>query len=262
METEVALGELIEIVEARIPANLNSPKYARAEGRIERIVRQYFEALEDYLSDEQWANAYYRHVESATSDMEDFLDPILRTLSVRLRADLVGELTDVYLSGSAEMIVWGKTAGGKAIAYEGPPVQQAIAYAERHGAQLVTRMDEETKRRLAKVVSDGIQNKRGIDGIARDLRGTFDDMSRYRSKLIAKTETADALGQAFEDRGKELGITHKEWVTVGDDRVSDGCAENEAAGVIPFNQPFPSGDMRPPRFPGCRCASAPSMGTA
>jgi SPP1 gp7 family putative phage head morphogenesis protein len=79
-----------------------------------------------------------------------------------------------------------------------------------------------------------------------------------RASLIARTETADALGQSFEDRGKEMGIEGKEWITAGDDKVSDGCKENGAVGVIPFDNAFPSGDQRPPRFPGCRCACAPA----
>ena len=260
--TLVALNELIEQVEAQIPANPKAPKYIRAARRIERIMQRYFKTLEDALSDEQWANLYYRHVTEATpiKDIDDFLDPLLRTISERLEAELVGELTDIYLSGSAEMTTWGQTVGGRPIAFEGPPIEDAINYAQKHGARLVTNMNDETKRRLGKVVSDGIKNKRGIDGIARDLRGTFDDMSRHRSKLIARTETADALSNAALDRGKDMGITHKEWITVGDSAVSDECAGNEAQGVIKMNQVFSSGAMAPPEHPNCRCALAPSMG--
>jgi hypothetical protein len=45
----------------------------------------------------------------------------------------------------------------------------------------------------------------------------------------------------------------KRWLTVGDDRVSDGCKDNQRAGWIALNDAFPSGDDRPLRFPGCRC---------
>lgn len=81
---------------------------------------------------------------------------------------------------------------------------------------------------------------------------------RDRAELIAVTE----IGQAFIDGqvdqverllqgGAEI---EKFWLTVGDDRVSDGCEENEQAGWIPFAQNFPSGHRAPLRFPGCRCA--------
>lgn len=189
---------------------------------------------------------------TAERETNEILDPILRTFRRTLQLTLEAQLVDTYISGSAQMTEW----GGRP--YEGPPIRQAIDYAQSRGAQLVTQMDDVTRDRLARVVSEGIENRRGVPGIARDLRQEFGDMTRYRSQLIAKNETADALGQAFEDRGKDLGITGKEWVTVGDDRVSDGCIGNAATGVIPFDQPFPSGHMRPPRFPGCRCAAAPA----
>lgn len=170
-----------------------------------------------------------------------------------------GYIATIYLSGSAEMITWGKTKAGIPIAYEGPPIQQAIDYAEKSCAKLVTRMDEETKSRLAKVISDGIKNKRGIDGLARDIRNDFADMTKLRSQTIARTETANALGQSFIDRGKDMGVNGKQWITVGDDKVNQEiCAPNEAQGIIPFDQPFQSGHMAPPGHVNCRCAAAPA----
>jgi len=53
----------------------------------------------------------------------------------------------------------------------------------------------------------------------------------------------DAVGLGME----------KYWSTMRDDRVSDGCIENEDAGWIDLAKNFPSGHVRPLRFPGCRC---------
>jgi len=191
-------------------------------------------------------------------DIENILDPILATFSETLESTIGGQISETYISGQAEMITWGKTKGGVPIAYEGPPISQAVDWAGKHSATLVKGLDEETKKRLAHTISQGIKNKSGIPKLSRDIKAQFADMSKYRSELIAKNETAEALGQAFEDNGTAMGIDGKEWVTAGDDLVSDGCEENEAAGVIPFNEPFPSGHMRPPRFPGCRCTAAPA----
>jgi SPP1 gp7 family putative phage head morphogenesis protein len=197
-------------------------------------------------------------------DVGGVLDPILNVLNTKLKVRMVGHLTTIYVSGSAEMMDWG------GLPFEGIPSPEAISWAEKHAAKLVTQMDEETKNRLAQVISDGIANKRGPGGLATDIKRELGWMGRgrpseikgltmqSRASLIANTETSNALGQAFEDNGKEMGIDGKEWVTAGDDKVSDGCRENEAAGVIPFDQAFPSGHMTPPRFPGCRCACAPA----
>lgn len=196
--------------------------------------------------------------ESLGSETGAVLDPMLATLKGKLQAKLVGQLATIYFSGSAEMITWGKTKGGVPIAYEGPPMSQAVDWAEKEGARLVTQMDEETKRRLAQVVSDGIKNKRGVPGLSRDLRKSFSNMSRYRSQLIARTETANALSEASLDRMKDMGIEGKEWVTVGDALVSPECQGNEAEGVIPRGQMFSGGVMAPPQHPNCRCALAPA----
>ena len=202
--------------------------------------------------------------------IKDILDPLLATFSHTLEAELTGELADTYMSGSAEMMTWGHTQAGIPIAFEGPPMEQAIKWAEKHCATLVTRMDEETKSQLAKVISDGIANKRGPGGLATDIKRELGWMGRGkpsaikgltqqgRAYMIARTETASALSQASLDAMNDMGIEGKEWVTVGDDMVSEECEGNEAEGVIPVNQAFSGGVMAPPQHPNCRCVIAPA----
>ena len=255
------LDEIIEIAEAKIPANPRKPKHQRMEKRIAAILRDYFKALQAAIPEAKLARLYRQHVEAISPRAaDDFLDPILKILGQKFKAKIAGEIADIYLSGSAEMITWGKTRGGIPIAYEGPPVKQAIAFSKKQGAELVTRMDVETKRRLGRVVADGINKKRGVDGIARTIRTTFADMTKYRSQLIARTETNFALSQAFIDRSKDMKVTHKEWITIGDSEVSEECLANEAAGVIKIDRIFPGGVLAPPQHPNCRCSLAPSMG--
>ena len=192
-------------------------------------------------------------------DVENILDPMLASFSKTLEADISGQLAEVYLSGQAEMITWGKTKAGVPIAYEGPPIQGAIDWAGKHSATLVTQMAEETQRRLALTVANGIKQKRGIPGLARDIRNTFGDMTKYRSELIARTETANALSQASLDTMADMEIDGKEWVTSGSTfSQEDECGENEAQGVIPVGQAFSSGHHAPPAHPDCECVVAPA----
>ena len=193
------------------------------------------------------------------SDLDDALEPIVRVLAASLTTTMEGHLVTAYIEGDRELMTWGMTKSGIPIAYEGPPVEKAIKWAKKHGAQLVTKMDDETKRRLAQTVGDAIKNKRGIPGLARDIKNEFADMSRYRSQLIARTETANALSQASLDNMKDMGIEGKEWVTAGDDRVSPECRSNEGQGVIARDKAFSSGAMAPPQHPACRCALAPAI---
>ena len=191
------------------------------------------------------------------SDINDFLDPILRTFSDELQIKIQGYLAAAYIKGSAQMLEWGRTkTTDNPIYYEGPPMQDAINYARKHTATLIKGLNEETANRMRTTIENAIKEKRGIDGLARDIRKGFDDMSRVRSETIARTETADALEQSFMDRSKDMGVTGKEWVVTEPCEI---CQANGDAGVIPINDIFPSGDLRPPAHPNCRCALAPVM---
>lgn len=260
------LNKLIDVFEADIPANPQSPKNRRKAISIERIMKQYFANLELALSNKLIKQLYWKYViqeaemkPGAWDGIHSTLDPILSILHDSLVIKMVGQLTTIYMDGSAEMVTWGRTLGGVPIAYEGPPIEQAIKWAEKHGAQLVTKMDEESKRRLAKVISDGIKNKRGIPGISRDLRAEFKNMTKHRSELIAKSETRDALFQASHDSMIDMGIDGKEWVlgAGGETGNCDDCIANAAVGIIPVSRDFPTpeGDIHP----GCTCAIAPAI---
>ena len=251
------LDQIINLLEAEIPANPNSPENQRLAKRLQSSLAEYFKSLDDAFPYDQVDRLYYKYVEEQLgSEARDVLDPLLATFSSDLSFRLNGFMVTAYLRGSAEMITWGTTRGGIPIAYEGPPIEQAITYAGEHCATLVTQMDVETKRRLAQVVSEGIKNKRGVPGLARDIRGEFRHMRRYRSEMIARTETNDALSQAFMDRAHDMKIEGKEWVVAGG--PCEICAENEAEGVVPIDQIFSSGHERPPAHPNCRCALAPA----
>lgn len=190
--------------------------------------------------------------------VDDWMNPVLKTFSDTLEADVEGHAVTAYLQGQSEMISFGRTLiRGLPRDFEGPPISQAIEYAKKRGAVLVTGMDEETKRRLATTISNGIKNKRGIPGLARDIRQTFEDMAVHRSKNIARTETSEALQTAFLDTSEDMGVTGKESIPV--EPIDADCLNNAAAGVIPLEDDFPSGHSRPPYHPNCKCALAPVM---
>jgi len=153
----------------------------------------------------------------------------------------------------------GTVVGQNSRTYEGPPMAEAIKHAQERGAQIAAKygLTPSSANRLAQIVSDGIKNKRGTPGLARDIRREFPDMTIERARLIAHNETADSLEAAFIERSKAMGVDGKEWVCVPD---SCGiCRANAAVGAIPMNQMFPSGVMHPPQHEGCRCALTPAI---
>jgi len=251
--------DIIRLLEADIPANPNSQKNVRQRNRLETDIAKYFRALEQAFPYDKLAAMYSRYVkESIGSETRGFLDPLLATFDDTLTTTVNGHLSETYLSGQAEMITYGKTKMGIPIAYEGPPISAAVDWAKERGAWLVTNMNAETKKRLAHTISQGIQNKRGIPGLSRDIRTTFADMSKYRSELIARTETANALSQASLDSMADMGIEGKQWITAGDSDVSEECLGNEAEGIVPVNHVFSGGVAAPPQHPDCRCSLAPA----
>ena len=144
------IDEIIALLEAEIPANPQSLPNKRRQNKLQREMAKYFKDLGDAFPYSKLASIYNRNVkESLSSDTRGILDPLLVTFDDSLTVSLNGWMAETYLSGQAEMITWGKTKGGIPIAYEGPPISQAVDWARQHSAALVNQMAEETQRRLA-----------------------------------------------------------------------------------------------------------------
>lgn len=145
------------------------------------------------------------------------------------------------------------------------PNLRARAYAKKHAAEAVTQINDVTRKEIARIVSDGVKSGVSYNDIAKAIKSRFEEFAvpapqkhiPNRAVLVAVTELANAycegnaqVGDYLQSNGVKM---MKAWQTLEDDRVSDGCKENEQAGWIPIDKEFPSGHMHPPRFPGCRC---------
>lgn len=145
------------------------------------------------------------------------------------------------------------------------PNLRAQEYAKKHAAEAVTQINDTTRKEIARIVSDGVKSGASYNDIAKEIKNKFEEFAvpmpqkhvSNRAVLVAVTELANAycegnaqVGNYLQDNGVKM---MKAWQTLEDDRVSDGCKENERVGWIPINKEFPSGHMHPPRFPGCRC---------
>lgn len=142
---------------------------------------------------------------------------------------------------------------------------RAVSYLRDYGAKLVKDIDETTRKSLQVLVAQGAEEGWSYKRTASEIISRFEEFAvgkpqehiASRAHLIAITETGNAYEEGNRIVAKDLqdaGIEQEKfWSTVGDDRVSDGCRENEDANWIGIDEPFPSGDQRPMRFPGCRC---------
>jgi hypothetical protein len=142
---------------------------------------------------------------------------------------------------------------------------RAIGFLERHAAELVTNIDETTRSMIAKIVRKGVEEGYSYNKVAEQISSRFTQFRvgkpqlhiESRAHLVAVTENRMAYEAGNMEAGqfmKRQGLSmEKYWMNSGDDRVSDGCLENSAAGWIDIDEAFPSGDDTSPRFPGCRC---------
>ena len=167
----------------------------------------------------------------------EWLNRILKGLDVRLLTLLSEELAGTYKDGSAHMFIEMRQAGID-ISNVTPSANAAAAWAKDYCGQLVTGLDDTSKTRIADIISNGMEQNLGADKIAANLRAEFEDMSKTRSKLIARSETMNALRQSGVDAAKEAGAEGQEWIANAN--CCDDCQENADEGVISINDDFPN----------------------
>jgi len=189
---------------------------------------------------------------------DDWLDALVNAFKTDLLYRVNSNIAPIYIAGWTQIMTWGKTKMGIPIQYEGPPIKQAIEWSSKHCAKLVTKMDDETKARLADVISKSIGDKKNLDELSRLIKNEFDNMSKTRADLIAKTETGKALRSSAVDRMKTMGIEGKEWIlgSGGQEGNCEDCIANANVGIIPVDQEFPTPEDD--IHPGCTCAVAPA----
>ena len=125
----------------------------------------------------------------------------------------------------------------------------------------ITRTTKDTiKEVIAQSINDGSTYQEAAQKIIEQTdAGIF---SPQRAQLIAVRE----IGHAYEQwrkvpidiyRKQTGAVVEKHWDTVGDDKVTEECRENEAKWWITFNEARPSWDIEAPRNsnPRCRCTT-------
>lgn len=193
------------------------------------------------------------------ADLSNLLDSVLAQDSSNWARVLLQVLGDSWMAGAGDL------KGDLTIDFELPIDRPRDILADRAGDR-ITRINDVTRQQVRDILVAGIESRKTYQQVAKELRQKFAQFRgparqrhiRDRAELIAITEVGQAyvdgqldVAARLQSRGLRL---EKSWLTVGDSRVSDGCAANGAAGWIPLDTAFPSGHPSPLRFPGCRCA--------
>ena len=141
--------------------------------------------------------------------------------------------------------------------------QLASQYAEANAGRMIRGIQATTRQRVGVIVRDAVNEGKSVGQIQKELRSDF-VFSRERARMVARTESAIALGQGHKQAAAIEGRNEKHWVTRGADVAEGVCLGNEAQGWIQANALFQGGVDTIPQHPNCGCIAryrtAPSEG--
>ena len=139
--------------------------------------------------------------------------------------------------------------------------REAAEWAMERGGEQIVNIQLQTKMLVRRSVSTALLE--GLPLTSMDARAPSvvnllaakdnPAFSMARAKVVARTETAYALGVGQLKAAEVQGRDEKRWRTAGDALVSDECMGNERAGWISIADTFPSGVSAIPQHPNCRC---------
>jgi len=138
--------------------------------------------------------------------------------------------------------------------------KRATAWARANAAGKVTAIDDTTRESIQGAITRGIESGESYGAVARDIRDRFDGFTTQRAQLVAVQENAmayEAGTRTLVDDIQAAGIKMEKMLDGPDDELtSELCRDDMAAGWIPADQPFPSGEMSAPIHVGCRHSTA------
>ena len=132
--------------------------------------------------------------------------------------------------------------------------EQYITQLKNRAAYLMNQssLDETTIDQVIDLVSQGKLDGMTNNEVGQMLSDEFDDIADYRADMIARTEAANAVGDANHATAVENGAATHSWVAAGSN-PDEECQANEDDGEIPIDQEFSSGDLNEPAHPNCEC---------
>lgn len=248
-------------------------KVSRKNEPLEAFTKtQHFATLRDSLSDgiKQQAN----HIVSLINGKNDpsMLPDNYRELSPLQESNLSEWLKTVFpgienyvnrdtvydslrgafdFSAKAQYSRWGVMVKADSVAFA-VTNPQYLSQLQNQAAYLLLRssIDETTLNDMISFIAEAKADGLTIDELAAQLADHFDEVSQVRGTVIARTETARAMGDANRATMVENGVATKHWVGAGpaDDEL---CRGNIEDGSIPVDEAFSSGDMNEPAHPNC-----------
>jgi hypothetical protein len=266
-DAEPAAKEAIEKAKKRRPGRINPDRatVVKLERKLAKAIHGFFA---DHVSkaakavtkaDETDAEAARRAKQAMISVDWDELVPIVRPILERIaRTGAVSALDQIGLDDAdvefgPRVTAWAEQRAAEMV---GKKWVDGVLVDNPNAEWVIT---ESTRDMIQGLVASATDEGATMDELGALLEDSF-AFSEERAMMIARTETrlADSAGQM--DAYVESGVVEgTEWSTSQDDQVSELCLANEAAGVVPIGELYPSGDAAPPGHPNCRCCLIASL---
>lgn len=141
--------------------------------------------------------------------------------------------------------------------------ESVTARIRESGAEQVVRINNTTRDAIREALTEGIENQEGIPDLRNRVMSVFEDASRRRATVIARTETHNTVGTATFGTYQSAKVEKKQWLTAidGRERPSHADVNGEIKGI---NEQFSNGLMYPGDPNGapeeviqCRCVLLP-----
>jgi SPP1 gp7 family putative phage head morphogenesis protein len=129
-------------------------------------------------------------------------------------------------------------------------------WAARHTAEMISNLDDVTRRGVRQAVTRWIDNGEPLQNLIDDIEPLF---GRTRAERIAVTEITNAYASGNRIAYQESGVVQAwEWRTAMDERRCPTCAGLEGFQRF-FGSQFAPGISQPPAHVGCRCWAVPVL---
>lgn len=179
---------------------------------------------------------------------------------IQLGAEAGVETTTELLSAyGAPTGTTGVAAAGGGLAATATAVidQRAIDAAVRNSQARLAAHSETARRKIEQSVVNAIIRGQGSQKITREIREAIRGNDKipegglhFRAETIARTELANAKGQATDERHAEAGVNLVQVYATLDERTCPWCGHRH--GMV-----YPRGKLTLPFHPRCRCYEAP-----
>lgn len=232
------------------------PALRRAEAQLEQAVRGHLRAQADWLD---------THLDLIVLDPtqldaldwtpwpQRFLDAVRPSVE-RVMA-LSGEAAKEEVAGYVPPKRTAEPDPGLALGWtvNSPEAQEWIT---SWGLDLAKGLDDTTTDSLRRIILGGIKEGKGIPDIRKRIGAAFLDMTTWRARMIAQTETVRAYSQGALQVYGVAGVEEKRWLDGqlgAESNGVDGCRDLNGK-QTGLKDEFADGVDAPPRHPGCRCA--------